>query len=81
MRSQRTISFRIDSNTVDSLDSLAEHLERDRSYLLNEAVEHYLELNQYHTRLIEKGIRAAKEGKFVEHDEVKKRMRKLGRLR
>jgi predicted transcriptional regulator len=69
----------MDLDKAEALDSLAEHLERDRSYVLNEAVEHYLDLNEYHVRLIEKGIAAAKAGKFVEHDEVKKMVRKMGR--
>lgn len=56
----------------------ARRLAIDRSYLLNEAVEHYLELNAYHAGLIAKGLRAAKEGKFVAHSEVKKLIQKMG---
>ena len=79
MSGQKTISFRMDEETVETLDSLAEQLDRDRSYLLNEAVEQYLELNRYHIGLIEKGLEAAKAGQFVEHEEVKKMIRKFGR--
>jgi predicted transcriptional regulator len=79
MSSQKTISFRLPAEAVETLDAMAESLDRDRSYLLNEAVEHYLELNQYHAGLIAKGIRAAKEGKFVAHSEVKKMIQKMGR--
>jgi predicted transcriptional regulator len=57
---------------VDTLDALAETMDRDRSYLLNEAVERYLELNEYHIRLIKKGLRAAKEGRLISHADVKK---------
>ena len=61
------------------LDGLAESLDRDRSYLLKEAVEQYLELNEYHTKLIAKGLRAARERKFVPHAEVRKMIQKMGR--
>ena len=79
MSTLKTISFRLPSDAVESLDALAESLDRDRSYLLNEAVEHYLELNEYHAKLMTRGLRAAKEGKFVAHAEVKKRIQKMGR--
>ncbi len=79
MSTLKTISFRMRSGAVETLDALAESLDRDRSYLLNEAVEHYLELNEYHAKLIAKGLRAAKEGKFVAHAEVKKMIQKMGR--
>ena len=79
MATMKTVSFRINSKAVDSLDALAETMDRDRSYLLNEAVERYLELNEYHIKLIKKGLRAAKEGKLVSHAEVKKMIGKMGR--
>jgi predicted transcriptional regulator len=77
MSTLKTISFRIPSDTVESLDELAESMDRDRTYLLNEAVERYLELNEYHIKLIEKGLRAAKEGKLVSHEDVKKMISKM----
>ena len=79
MSTLKTISFRISSEAVDTLDALAETMDRDRSYLLNEAVERYLELNEYHIQLIKKGLRAAKEGKLVSHAAVKKMISKMGR--
>ena len=81
MSTQRTISFRISAKKVDSLDELASEMDRDRSYLLNEAVEYYLELNRYQVGLIEKGIAAAKAGDFVDHDEVRKMIGKMGRAK
>jgi predicted transcriptional regulator len=79
MGALKTISFRMKSDTVDTLDELADTMDRDRTYLLNEAVERYLELNEYHIKLIKKGLRAAKEGKLVSHAEVKKMINKMGR--
>jgi predicted transcriptional regulator len=72
MSELKTISFRIRPEVVETLDALAETMDRDRTYLLNEAVEHYLELNEYHIKLIEKGLRAAKAGDFVPDAEMKK---------
>jgi predicted transcriptional regulator len=56
---------------VESLDELASEMDRDRSYLLNEAVEYYLRLNEHHIKLIKKGLRAAERGDFVPDAELK----------
>jgi RHH-type transcriptional regulator, rel operon repressor / antitoxin RelB len=53
--------------------------DRDRSYLLNQAVDNYLELQQYHIALIEEGIRQADAGELVDHSEVEKMVAKLRR--
>lgn len=79
MNELKTVSFRISPDTVESLDELAESMDRDRSYLLNEAVENYLRLNEHHIKLIRKGLRAAEEGKLVSHADVKKMISKMGR--
>ena len=69
---QQTLSFRIDSDKVGALDALAEALERDRSYLLNEAVSAYLDVQQWHIDQIKAGLRQADAGKLIDHAEVKK---------
>ena len=81
MSTLKTISFRLPAEAVETLDALAESLDRDRSYLLNEAVENYLELNEYHAKLMAKGLRAAKQGKFMANSEVKKVIQKMGRTK
>ena len=66
---------------VESLDELANEIDRDRSYLLNEAVEHYLRLNEHHIKLIKKGLRAAERGDFVPDAEMKKLMARMRRAK
>jgi len=69
MASPRTISFRIDAAKVAELDQLAKNLDRDRSYLLNEAVEGYLEQQRRFRAMVEEGMRAADAGDLID-DEV-----------
>lgn len=69
---KQTVSFRLDEAKVEALDTLAEALDRDRTYLLNEAVAAYLDVQQWHIEQIERGIRHADAGKFVDHAKVKK---------
>lgn len=73
----KTVSFRADSKKIEALDALASLQDRDRSYLLNQAVDNYLDLQQYHVELIENGIREADAGDLVDHAEVKKMTSKL----
>lgn len=73
----KTVSFRADARKIAALDALAEAQERDRSYVLNEAIENYLDLQAYHTRLVENGIRQIEAGDVVEHAEVEKMIEKL----
>lgn len=81
MGNQRTISFRLDEEKIEALDGLAESVDRDRSYLLNEAVTNYLELQLYHASLIKEGLKAVREGRTIGTDEVRARITKLARAR
>jgi len=73
----KTVSFRTDSKKVEALDALASVQDRDRSYLLNEAVDNYLDLQQYHITLIEQGIRQANAGELFDHAAVERMVAKL----
>jgi predicted transcriptional regulator len=69
---KQTISFRLESDKVSALDTLAAALDRDRSYLLNEAVRAYLDVQRWHIEQIEAGIKQANAGKLIDHREVKR---------
>jgi predicted transcriptional regulator len=70
MSSPRTISFRIAPEKVDELDVIAKALDRDRSYLLNEAVETYLSEQRRFVALVEEGLGASRKGRLIDHEEV-----------
>lgn len=71
---KQTLSFRIDSDKAGALDALAEALDRDRSYLLNEAVTAYLDVQHWHIEQIKAGLRQADAGTLIEHVVVKAAM-------
>jgi RHH-type rel operon transcriptional repressor/antitoxin RelB len=68
----KTITARIPEEKVKKLDAAAARQQRDRSFILNEAVDQYLSLQAYHLALIDEGIRAADAGEFIDHSEVVK---------
>jgi predicted transcriptional regulator len=68
---KQTVTFRLESDKVAALDTLAGLMDRDRTYLLCEAVRAYLETQQWQLQQIEAGIADADAGKVVSHDKVK----------
>jgi predicted transcriptional regulator len=70
MNTTRTISFRIDAEKVAALDAIAKAMDRDRSYLLNEAVEGYLSEQQRFAAMVEEGLRASEKGELIDDEEV-----------
>jgi predicted transcriptional regulator len=72
----QTITFRLDSAKVSTLDALAEAMDRDRTYLLNEAVSAYLEVQQWHVKQIKEGLRQANAGELIDHAKVTKKFSK-----
>ena len=74
---QKTVTFRAPGSKIKALDSLAALQQRDRSFVLNEAVDQYLSLNEYHIAVIKEGIRQADAGELVPHEEVRRRLASL----
>lgn len=70
MTAFRTISFRIDANKVEALDKLAVAMDRDRSYLLNRAVEGYLAEQNSFAAMVEEGIESAERGELLDDEEL-----------
>jgi len=81
MKTEKTISFRADTETIEALDSLAAAQDRTRSYLINEAISNYIELRAYQDALVQKGLDELRKGHVVSHDEVMRRIRGSGRGR
>ena len=78
---EKTISFRAVAETIDTLDSLAAAQDRPRSYLINQAIENYIELHAYQDALVRKGLDEMRKGRVVSHAEVVKRLKRSRRAR
>ncbi|HTS48387.1 MAG TPA: ribbon-helix-helix protein, CopG family [Bryobacteraceae bacterium] len=66
----KTVSFRLPSEKKNALDAIAAAQDRDRSYVLNEAIDAYLEIHRWQIDHIKTGIRQAALGKFASKAEV-----------
>jgi predicted transcriptional regulator len=68
---KQTISFRLPVAQVSALDELADSLDRDRTYILGEAVQAYLDAQQWQLEQIREGLAEADAGHVIEHRKVK----------
>jgi predicted transcriptional regulator len=68
--SKENITFRLDSEKRAALDAIAVGIDRDRSYLINEAITLYLEMHQWQIEEIQHGIAEADAGDFATAEEV-----------
>jgi RHH-type transcriptional regulator, rel operon repressor / antitoxin RelB len=68
---RETISFSMDSEKREALDAAASALDQDRSYVINEAIEAYLDVHRRQLEHIRKGLRQAEAGEFATEAEMK----------
>ena len=65
------ITFRTPEEKKLLLDELAAAQERDRSYIINQALDSYIEIMAWQLAHIKEGLRQAEAGEFATDDEVK----------
>jgi predicted transcriptional regulator len=73
------VTVRLGKDAVEFLDALGKSLDRDRSYLIKEAVESYISLHKWQIEEITKAIAEADAGQFASEEEVEELFRKWGR--
>jgi len=74
-------TVRLEEETLNELDNLAEKTERSRNWLVSRAIESYLSLNALQIAKIEEGIAAADRGDFATDEEMAELRAKLTRDR
>lgn len=71
-----TISFRTEEQLRDDLDRVAGSLDRNRNWLINQALSRYLELHEWQVEQIRKGMADSDAGRTYSTAEVKARLAK-----
>ncbi len=69
-RTREAISVRIDPAKRDGLDALARATSRDRSFLVNEAIDACLAVHCWQLAHIAEGLRQAEAGEFATEEDV-----------
>jgi predicted transcriptional regulator len=70
MMAKNTISVRIENEKLNRLDELAMNMEKDRSNLINEALDMYLDHADWEREHIMKALEQADRGEFATEEEV-----------
>lgn len=65
-----SVSFRTRKAQLHQLDALARQQHRDRTQLIEEAIEQYIALQHLHLARIDEGIQAADRGEFATEEQV-----------
>jgi predicted transcriptional regulator len=64
------ITIRTAKETIGEIDALAAALDRSRNYVVNQALQQYLESNAWQIERIKTGLAAAREGRVRPADAV-----------
>jgi predicted transcriptional regulator len=76
---RETITIRTSPQIRNALDGIAASLDRDRSYVVNQALEGYIDGHQRQADHIRRGLREANAGKFATPAEVSRTIARLPR--
>jgi RHH-type transcriptional regulator, rel operon repressor / antitoxin RelB len=79
MASGKVVTLRLHSGLKGKLDKLAEATRRSRSFLAEEAIREYVELNSWQIAEIQKGLGEADRGEFATKAEAKRVAKKWAR--
>ena len=73
----RTASFRTDSDKLVRVDRLAKAMDRSRSWLINDALERYLDYEEWFRKAVADGMEDIENGRTVAHEDVIAEARKI----
>lgn len=79
MMTKLNVSCRLDSEVVAFLDNLGATIDRDRSYLIKDAVERYVDMHRWQVEEIQKSIVEADRGEFASEADVEAMFQELTR--
>jgi predicted transcriptional regulator len=78
MAGTTSLSFRVSEETAERLDALAEATDRPRSWLLEQALDSYLDVQAWQVEHIRQGLADLEAGRTVPHEEVAEWLKSWG---
>jgi predicted transcriptional regulator len=73
MAAEKTTTIRMDPRTLKRVDGIARALSRSRAWVINQAVERYLDYEEWFIAAVKHGLKDAEDGQLVEHEAVVRR--------
>lgn len=65
-----TLSFRTENEKKQKLDAIAQQQNRDRSFVINQAIDYYLSLYDWQIEHITQGVKQAERQEFAKEEDV-----------
>ena len=69
---RKTVTVRMDENTLKKLDKLVRITKRSRSSLINKATNRYLCYEDWFIKAVKASLEDVKAGRVIPHEEIKK---------
>jgi RHH-type transcriptional regulator, rel operon repressor / antitoxin RelB len=73
---KESVSFRLKKQIKNDLATLSETTGRSQTFLVEEALQDYIDLNMWQINAIKEGIKSAEEDKFYSTEEILERLEK-----
>ncbi|MEX1205011.1 MAG: ribbon-helix-helix protein, CopG family [Dongiaceae bacterium] len=70
MAGRSTLSFRVPEDKAQLLEDLAKATDRPKAWLLEQALDAYLETQSWHVARIERGLSELRAGQGIAHEEI-----------
>jgi predicted transcriptional regulator len=74
----KATTIRVDDNTLERVDGLARVLSRSRTWVINQAIDRFLEYEEWFIREVQDGLEEVARGELASHGEVMDKFRKWG---
>jgi predicted transcriptional regulator len=68
MTAEKTTTIRMDSRILKRIDGIARAMSRSRAWVINQAVERYLDYEEWFVDAVRHGLKQASAGELVEHE-------------
>jgi predicted transcriptional regulator len=74
----KTTTVRIDDTILERVDNLARTLSRSRSWVINQAIERFLDYEEWFVKEVEDGLAEVEKGEIATREEIEAKFRKWG---
>jgi predicted transcriptional regulator len=74
----KATTVRIDDNTIERVDGLATTLNRSRSWVVKQAIERFLDYEEWFVQEVKEGLKEVERGEIATQEEVTARFQKWG---
>ena len=74
----KATTIRMENNILDRIDSMAKAMNRSRTWVINQAIQHFLSYEEWFVHEVSTGIEEAKNGELASDKKVAERFARWG---